>query len=297
MASEKLKFSFDYSDTSERKCVSLESDGVRCLPVVGYDAFRRIVEASPFHVHEECLEISLCLRGDLAFEMEEGGIYPFKPGNVFVSRPRERHRLQAHPRNLSKYWIMFRIPTADAPLLGLPRAEAKWLRATLLDLPRSFGDDGGRVKAAFQRLFRVYEGTPRGTPERRLLIREAALALFIALAEVARQPAKIQPDARLKRILAEIETSPEKPYPVDQLAVRAAVSETGLLQGFKRLTGMPPHAFILHCRVKKAKVELETGTASVSEIARRLGFPSPQHFATTFRKLTGVRPSEWKGQK
>lgn len=294
MVRQRLKFDFAYADTPERRCFSLERDGLPCLPVLGYDAYRKIVEASPFHVHAECLEISLCLRGDLAFEVEGEETCPFKPGEIFVSRPTERHRLQAHPRNLAKYWILFRIPVDGSPLLRLPKAEAAWLQESLLALPRTFRDDRGRVKAAFQRLFRVYDEVPAGTPERTLLLREAALGLFVALVEVARRRAKVLPDVRMRRLIAEIVAAPERDYPVDELASRAATSVTGLLQGFKRLTGMPPHAFVLSCRVERAKAELASGGTSVSELAKRLGFPSAQHFATIFKRLTGRTPTQWR---
>ena len=99
-----LELSFDYIDTPERRVVSLVADGVACVPVLGFDAYRRQWRAAPIHVHDECLEISFCLRGDLAFELG-GKRYPFRPGFVFVSRPDEPHRLGAYPKGMSKYWI------------------------------------------------------------------------------------------------------------------------------------------------------------------------------------------------
>ena len=297
MVRKPLKFDFAYADTPERRCFTLERDGVPCLPVLGYDAYRKIVEASPFHVHAECLEISLCLRGDLAFEVEGAGLFPFKPGEVFVSRPTERHRLRAHPRNLAKYWILFRIPAEGTGMLRLPKEEGAWLRDSLLALPRTFRDDRGRVKSAFQRLFRVHDEAPAGTAERSLLLREASLALFVALVETARLRAKAPPDARLRRLIAEIESAPERDHSVDELAARAATSVTALLLGFKRLTGMPPHAFVLTCRVAKAKTMLSGGGASVVQIAQKLGFPSAQHFATIFKRLTGCTPTQWRAAR
>ena len=73
-----LKLSFDYIDTPERRVLSLAADGVACVPVLGFDAYRRQWRAAPVHVHDECLEISFCLRGDLAFELG-GERYPFRP--------------------------------------------------------------------------------------------------------------------------------------------------------------------------------------------------------------------------
>ena len=95
-----LKFIFAYEDTHRRRCVSLEPDGVLCLPVLGYDNFEKAIEVSPLHVHAECLEISLCLRGDLEFDLG-GKSYPFHLDSVFVTRPDEVHCLKRYPRSIS----------------------------------------------------------------------------------------------------------------------------------------------------------------------------------------------------
>ena len=167
-----LKFEFSYEDTPTRRCLTLEPDGVPCLPVIGLDNFKKAVPDSSLHVHAECLEISLCLRGDLEFELD-GQVYPFRPDSIFVSRPSDAHRMMHYPRNMRKYWLMFRIPKGDFPLLGLLPAEAKWLRREMLALPRSFTDVNHRVRTAFQRVFQVYDSAPRGTPQRRFLVRNA----------------------------------------------------------------------------------------------------------------------------
>ena len=81
-----LQLSFDYVDAPERRVLSLEPDGILCMPVIGFDCFRRKWEQAPMHVHDECLEVSLCLRGDLEFETSSG-TRPFRPGSIFVSGP------------------------------------------------------------------------------------------------------------------------------------------------------------------------------------------------------------------
>ena len=291
-----LKLEFEYSDTPERRCLSLESDGVFCLPVIGFDAFKKPIDISPSHVHDECLEISLCLRGDLEFELQ-GKSYPFRPDTIFVSRPDEQHRLKYYPRSMSKYWMLFRIPRGDFPLLRLPKDEAKWLLKEMLDLPRSFTDIGHRVRTAFQRLFHVYDAEPAKTPQRRCLLRNAALSLFVALVETSKSSGHILPMAHLAGLVDEIRKHPEKDYPIDELARLAALSPTALLQRFKRLTGFPPHAFVLACRIENAKRELEAESLPIAAIADRLGFPSSQHFATSFKRIVGVSPSEWRVRK
>lgn len=291
-----LKLEFKYEDTPSRRCLTLEPDGILCLPVIGFDNFKRTISDSPLHVHSECLEISLCLRGDLEFELD-GCAYPFRPDMVFVSRPHEIHRLKYYPRSMSKYWALFRIPKGNFPFLGLAPAEAKWLRREILALPRSFVDVNHLARTAFQRLFQVYDSAPRGAAERRFLVRNAAISLFIALVETAKMPGRVIPAARLKKIVEEIKEAPERDWPVEELVRRAELSPTSLLQRFKRLTGSPPHAFVLSCRIEKAKQELANGNLAVAAIADKLGFPSAQHFATIFKQSVGATPTEWRVRK
>ena len=112
-----LKLSFDYMDTPERRVLSLEPDGILCLPVIGFDCYRKKWSQAPFHVHDECMEITLCLRGDLEFETE-GRTYPLKPGSMYVSGPKDVHRLRSYPKGMCKYWFLFRLPKRGFPLRG-----------------------------------------------------------------------------------------------------------------------------------------------------------------------------------
>ena len=63
---------------------------------------------------------------------------------------------------------------------------------------------------------------------------------------------------------------------------------------FRRRTGLPPHAFLVACRMAKAKEMLQSSRQSVMSVARQLNFPSAQHFATQFKRETGLTPSDWR---
>jgi hypothetical protein len=110
-----LKLSFDYMDTAERRVLSLEDDGLFCLPVIGFDNYRKKWQQAALHVHEECLEITLCLRGDLEFETRSK-TYPFKPGSIFVSVGAEgRPPLEVLPQRHEQ--VLAPVPHSGA---GLP---------------------------------------------------------------------------------------------------------------------------------------------------------------------------------
>ena len=63
---------------------------------------------------------------------------------------------------------------------------------------------------------------------------------------------------------------------------------------FKRSTGVPPHQFLLRHRIDEARELLAAQRVPIAEIARSVGFRTPSHFTTTFRRVTGMTPSAYR---
>ena len=288
----RIKLGFDYSDTPERKVVSLEADGIACVPAIGFDNFQRAWKVPEVHYHPECLEMSLCLRGSLGFEFR-GQTRTLLPGNVAVSGPDDPHRFSSYPKHLSKYWFLFRIPSGRFPLLRLSAGEKRWLLRELMALPgRIF--NGERLEPCFQRIFRIYDSAPAKSPERALLLRNAVTDLLVRVVECSKSPPRQESNASLKKILHEMEEHPERGCRIAELAERAGLSPSSLVKRFRKLTGLPPYAFCMAQRIVKAKEMLLQGGRSIASIADELGFASSQHFATSFKQATGIVPRRWK---
>ena len=290
-----LKLSFEYMDTPERRVLSLDADGVPCVPVLGFDAYRRQWRAAPIHVHDECVEISLCLRGNLEFEMG-GKRYPFRPGSVFVARPDEPHRLRAYPKGMSKYWLLFRLPARGERILGFSAKETAWLVQELTHLPRRLFPGTKGILAAFKRLFALCDNLPARSVPRRVRIRAAVVELLLEIVEAAHTTTAQQSPERIADVIAAVRADLARCWTIDELATRVGCSHSKLLLAFKQQTGAPPHAFLLACRIERAKELLADGRDSVATIARALGFASPQHFAGHFKLATGQTPREWRAK-
>lgn len=287
-----LKLTFDYSDTPERRAVSLEKDGILCVPVIGYDKYRKVWSGPDVHRHPECLELSLCLRGSLDFEFR-GSVRKLLPGNMAVSGPDDLHRFRSYPKHLSKYWMLFRLLPRGFSLLKLPPKEARWLARELAALPgRIF--NGEQLEPIFQRIFCIYDEVPPNTPERSLQLRSAVIDLLLGVVACSKLPPRMATNAGLKGIIEEMSAFPEHRYPVPELARQMGVSISNFMTRFKKLTGLPPHAFLMARRIDKAKGMLAHGNMSVTAIASALGFSSSQHFATSFISATGKTPRQWK---
>ena len=288
-----LKLPFKYETTRDFKIVNLEPDGILCIPVLGMSDYHGLRERAPEHTHPECIEVSYCMRGELAFACN-GKEYPFPAGSIFVTKPNEPHRLLTPEKGLRMYWLFFRIPKRGFPLLKLPPSEAEWLKGRLLNLPSRVFPASKRVHSAFQRIFSIYESTPKRTPERKLLMRAAVVELLLAIIEAASSPVNMPGNEKIKALIAEMKERPGADYPIDALSARVGLSPSNLALRFKALVGLPPHAYLLRCRIAKAKELLAEPKVKIVEISKSLGFPSAQHFATQFKNVTGKTPREWR---
>ena len=195
-----LKLPFEYRDTPDLRVLDLAPDGIRCIPVLGRTHLRSFGASttSEEHVHEECIEISFCQRGELVFD-SMGKEYPFHPGMVFVSRPNESHHLRVFPKGLLMYWLFFRIPKRNSPLLSLPPKEARWLTDALLSMPYRLFQGGDRIRLAFQRVFGVYDSEPKGTPQRTLRLRLAVQDLLMAILDASAVSPEAQSESPIEQ--------------------------------------------------------------------------------------------------
>ena len=281
-------------DTSNERVVNLRADGIACVPALERLHCKSVlVSTSEEHIHDGCVEIVFCQRGELIAE-SKGASCPFRPGMVFVSRPDEPHRLSLFPRGMSIYAMLFRVGRRGVPVLGLSPRESDGLRDAMRALPRRLFTGGDDVRLAFQRVFRVYDTEKQGTPWRLLRLRVAVLDLLFAVIDAAAASYDPATSNQLESVVAEIRANPAVPFTLDELTTRTRVSSSNLVRQFKQLTGLPPLAFRNSCRIRQAKLELADAKRSIGSIALRLGYSSTQNFATSFRLATGQTPRAWR---
>lgn len=80
---------------------------------------------------------------------------------------------------------------------------------------------------------------------------------------------------------------------VNQIANDLCVGRTVFYQKVKALTDQTPNDFIQNYRFRKAKQLLDTRAHSVKEIAYLVGFSSPSHFSSRFKRLYGISPRDY----
>ena len=63
---------------------------------------------------------------------------------------------------------------------------------------------------------------------------------------------------------------------------------------FKESMGIPPHRYVIQCRVERARLLLSTTNWSLSSIAYTVGFAHESHLALHFKRLTGLTPRSYR---
>lgn len=83
-------------------------------------------------------------------------------------------------------------------------------------------------------------------------------------------------------------------WTVEEMAALVGLGTTLFNERVKSYSGFSPINYLINIRISEAIKLLRRPEISVTDIALDTGFYSSQHFSTTFKKLTGFRPSEFR---
>lgn len=85
---------------------------------------------------------------------------------------------------------------------------------------------------------------------------------------------------------------PEENVSLDELGKLANLSPYYLVRAFQKQFGLPPHAYQIQAKLRKAKSLLYLGS-KISDIAQDLGFHDQSHFHRHFKRAMGVTPGQY----
>ena len=173
-------------------------------------------------------------------------------------------------------------------------------RFSVVTLPSSEVEDVvGRDKATT--LAQLEPGDERAAPFHRLV--DAAMSsadrfsLEVALAEVIGALAGIsgarpEQSRPVRRAMEHIRARLADAITLGELAEHAGLDKFHLCRTFRAQIGMPPHAYMTHLRVARAKELLLEGERA-ADVAVRVGFYDQAQLTRHFRKLVGTTPARW----
>jgi AraC-like DNA-binding protein len=202
-----------------------------------------------------------------------GKVWRSSPGCVLVKQPGDVVRHLAH-RGATTFTVVI------LPMHDVAQVLAEGSAASFPQL------EPGDVRAApFHRLLdAVNEGADR-------LSLEVALAEAVgALAALRRaQPDRSRP---VRRAMEYIRERLGDSITLDDLADYAGLDKFHLCRAFREQIGMPPHAYLTHLRIVRAKELLARGERA-SVVAPLVGFCDQAQLTRHFRRLVGTTPARF----
>ncbi|MGP3952053.1 helix-turn-helix transcriptional regulator [Streptomyces sp. 7N604] len=87
-----------------------------------------------------------------------------------------------------------------------------------------------------------------------------------------------------------------EPLDLDAVAAHAGYSRYHFVRAFKAVYGQTPGQYLSRRRTERAEELLRTADLSVTEICTLVGFTSLGTFSASFKKQTGLTPSEYRAK-
>jgi len=108
------------------------------------------------------------------------------------------------------------------------------------------------------------------------------------------QGQKEHEDEPIKLAQEYIESKVGERISVEELADRFAISKRNFERRFKKATDNTPVEYVQRVKIEAAKKSLEGGRENVNEVMYAVGYSDSKAFRTTFKKITGLSPLEYR---
>ncbi|HZF30895.1 MAG TPA: AraC family transcriptional regulator [Gammaproteobacteria bacterium] len=99
----------------------------------------------------------------------------------------------------------------------------------------------------------------------------------------------------LRRAIRFIRENLDSKLKCDDIAAAIGVDLFTFSRSFKSETGMTPHQYIIHCRIRRAMQLLASRELTLAEVALEVGCSCQSHLTTLFRKHLGTTPGAYRG--
>ncbi len=103
-------------------------------------------------------------------------------------------------------------------------------------------------------------------------------------------------DEPISKVQDFIEKNHQEKISVDQLARMVAASRRNFERRFKKATSNSVLEYLQRVRIEAAKKSLESSRLNISEVMYQVGYSDMKAFRTTFKKITGLSPLEYRNK-
>lgn len=258
-----------------RKCL------IPALQAIGQSRQVYAREELPPH-YEVNFEIHLIQDGSVHWWVEDE-VYHLQPDSVYITKPGEMHGgvknmiqpcsltwLQVDPIHLTDEALKTELNNLNKRF-WLGASELVGYVTAMLKECRQPQPDSGRLVGAYLQLFLAQ------------LLRQHR----------TRSEQKIYPP-QFADLLTYIETHLAEAITIEDLCAHSHLSRSRIFQLFDEYVAQSPISYAMSLRIKRAQILLQDSEQPITDIAFELGFSSSQHFATAFKRHTGVSPTTYR---
>ncbi|MCO4293326.1 helix-turn-helix domain-containing protein [Solitalea sp. MAHUQ-68] len=103
-------------------------------------------------------------------------------------------------------------------------------------------------------------------------------------------------DLPIRKAQEFIETNFHEKITVDELADMLAIGRRSLERRFKKATSNTVTEYIQRVKIEAAKKDFETSRKNINEVMYEVGYSDTKAFRTTFKKITGLSPIDYKNK-
>ena len=98
----------------------------------------------------------------------------------------------------------------------------------------------------------------------------------------------------IRRVIAYIKRNIDQKLTTTSLAKIAGLGQTTFFKVFKECTGKSPIDYVMHERIRQARILIQKDKLNLQEIAFQCGFNSYEYFCSIFKKIEKTKPTDFK---
>ena len=98
----------------------------------------------------------------------------------------------------------------------------------------------------------------------------------------------------LRQLRHELQERFAQPWTLEEMTRRVHLGASRFLRLYREFFGVTPVQDLIEFRIQAARRMLDTGAATVGEVAEACGFGSLQHFSRFFKRRVGHAPSQYR---
>lgn len=101
-------------------------------------------------------------------------------------------------------------------------------------------------------------------------------------------------DPLVASVMSFLQSSYAQKINMADAAARFGISPSGLIKKFRKAVGVLPQRYLINIRIQNAKQLLVNTSMTAAEIAEKTGFENSCYFSKSFKRETGMSPTEYR---